>query len=220
MIIAFLLSTWQIILIIAASLTLISFALVYIDLLMHESNQQNHHIAKKALESAIDLSIKTCFKIPPSFSLDNSTYRIILFTMLLCGFLIFNHYEAIFASNLIAESAVEPYESWEDIANSKMNILVWKGTLIEDYFLNAPSGSILHEIHKNKIKGHPSLADIGLHKSLEVITKSDFFLFEDLTVYKTFDEFPCKVASLKSISLRYENNHQFEAQNIISNNFL
>ena len=175
-------------------------------MIMHQTHQQTLCVAKRALESAIDLSIKPFFKIPPCSSLDNSTYRIILFTTLLCGFLTFYHYYAIFASNLIAEKDIEPYKSWKDIANSKVNILVWKGTLIEDYFLNAPSGSILHEIHKNKIKDHPSLADFGLVKSLEVITTSDFFVFEDLTVYKTFDEFPCKVASLKSTSLRYENN--------------
>ena len=173
-------------------------------MIMHQTHQQTLCVAKRALESAIDLSIKPFFKIPPCSSLDNSTYRMILFTTLLCGFLTFYHYYAIFASNLIAEKDIEPYKSWKDIANSKVNILVWKGTSIEDYFLNAPSGSILHEIHKNKIKDHPSLADFGLVKSLEVITTSDFFVFEDLTVYKTFDEFPCKVDSLKSISLRYD----------------
>ena len=174
-------------------------------MIMCETNQQNLDIAKRALESAIDMSIKTFLKIPPSLSLENSTYRIILFTMLLCGFLTFNHYEAIFASNLIAERDVELYKSWKDIASSKKNILVWKGTLIEDYFLNAPSGSILRKIHNDKIKDYPSLADVGLIKSLDVVTKSDLFVFEDLTVYKTFDEFPCKVTSLKSTSLRFDN---------------
>lgn len=155
-----------------------------------------------AFESALDISLKSFIKLPPNFGFNTLTFKILLFSLLFCGFLTFKHYEVIFASTLIAESNVESYNSWEEFSKSKTNILVWKASALEDYFLNAPSGSILHRIHRDKVLNSPSLSETGLHGSLKKITDENYAVFEDLYIYTMFKEYPCQVAFLKSKSFR------------------
>ena len=89
---------------------------------------ENVPLKKNALNYAIGLSLKAFIKMDFDNGMRSYTFKIILFSTLVCGFVIFSHYETVFASILIVESENLPYKSWNEVAESNKIILAWKGS--------------------------------------------------------------------------------------------
>ena len=132
-------------------------------------------------------------------SMKSHTYKIILFSTLICGFIAFSHYETVFASILIVESENLPFETWQDIVESDKYVMVPKGTSLYDMFEDAPEGSAMKKILDNdKVK---DLKVYGYKGSIPFILDDTHFAFDDIDLYKEFKEFPCQISALKTDEL-------------------
>ena len=108
--------------------------------------KENVSSKKNSLISAISLSLRAFVKMDFDNGMRSYTFKIILFSTLVCGFVIFSHYETVFASILIVESENLPFKSWNEVAVSDKIILAWKGSTLYDWFEFAPEGSPLKKI--------------------------------------------------------------------------
>ena len=154
-----------------------------------------------ALISASSLCLRAFVKMDFDNGMKSVTYKIILFFTLTCGFVIFSHYETVFASILIVKSENLPYKSWRDIANSGKDIYVLFGGSTHDFFKDAIGGSAMKEIYNDgKIK---DINPIGHLATVPEIANGNYFVFDDSTIYKALGvkEYPCSISTLKTREL-------------------
>ena len=132
-------STWIVVFILLLLLTAILSGMFYI---LEKSgvdvdDQQNYSSPARAISSGITLCLRASVRMDFDNGMTSYTSKIILFTTLTLGFIIFSHYESIFASILIVQSEIVPYKSWLDVDESGKTIFVWEGTSDYDMFQNA-----------------------------------------------------------------------------------
>ena len=160
---------------------------------------ENVPLKKNALNYAIGLSLKAFIKMDFDNGMRSYTFKIILFSTLVCGFVIFSHYETVFASILIVESENLPYKSWNEVAESDKIILAWKGSTLYDWFKDAPEESPMKKIF-DQGRVQP-LNEMGFDGSIPLLMSGTHFGFNDVDLYKEFREFPCKISPLKANEL-------------------
>ena len=168
-----------------------------------ESNEKNNGAGIFAITLSTNLCLRSFLKMAPEDNLTSSTYKIILFSTLLCGYITLSHYEAVFASTLIVESEVLPYKSWDDVAKSDKLLFVTKGSINEDMFINAPSDHPMRKIYDEKIKPVPpelELKKIGKKGSVPYIINGEYLAFSSVRSYRKLKQFPCEITALQSAS--------------------
>ena len=183
---------------------ILSFAILFYALKKSnvESNK-NKEAGIFAISLSTNLCLRAFLKMAPEDNLTSSTYKIILFSTLFCGYITFSHYEAVFASTLIVESEVLPYKSWDDVAKSDKLLLVTRGSNNEDMFINAPSDHPMRKIYDEKIKVVPPeliLNKIGKKGSVPYIISGEYLAFSSVRSYKKLKQFPCEITALDSAS--------------------
>ena len=187
------------------SILMASFAML-IYFLKQFGSGPNDKITRPGFFSAtlsINLCLRAFLKMAPEDNLSSITYKIILFITLICGFITFSYYEAVFASTLIVESEVIPYKSWNDVAKSDKLLFVTKGSINEDMFVNAPPDHPMRKIYDEKIKVVPpelELKKIGKKGSVPHIISGEYLAFSSTGSYKKLEQFPCEITSLESAS--------------------
>ena len=154
-----------------------------------------------AMLLSTNLCLRAFLKMAPEDKLTSSTYKIILFFTLVCGFVTFSYYEAIFASTLIVETEVLPYKTWEDIAKSDKLVFVYKDSVVEDMFINAPSDHPIGRIYHEKVNVVPPdliLNKIGEKGSVPHIMTGKYLAFSNANSYKELKQYPCEITTLES----------------------
>jgi hypothetical protein len=69
-------------------------------------------------------------------------------------------YRAQMNAALNVKVLVLPFNSWDELATTEYDVIVFKNTVIGDSFEFAPLGSIKHCIYKNQIEPVPIPVDI------------------------------------------------------------
>ncbi len=73
-----------------------------------------------------------------------------------------------------------PFESYADILESDFDVMTFKSSANEDYFKNAPSGSILRQIYEDKIAHYPGVWQLGIEESIRRILNKEVIYSADL----------------------------------------
>ena len=195
------LSTFVFITILNVSFTVLLFLLKLLG--VESSNEKK---ASTGFFASISMSTNLCLrafvKMAPENNWTSITYKIILFFTLLCGFITFSHYEAIFASTLIVESEVLPYKSWDDVSKSDKLIFVYKDSIVEDMFIYAPSDHPISKIYHEKVKVVPPdliLNKIGEKGTIPYIISGEYLAFSNANSYKEMEQYPCEIKTLESV---------------------
>ena len=81
---------------------------------------------KYSFVTSVDMCLRTTVNIAPENQMTSLTYKMILMTTMMFGFIVFRHYEALLATTLIVESDNMPYKSWNDVLQSGRKVLVWE----------------------------------------------------------------------------------------------
>ena len=158
-----------------------------------------------SISLATELSLKTNIQDAPDSKMKSFTYKMSLLVVLFYGFIVFSYYEAYLAMTLILENNNSPFENWEDVDKSDKNLLVWKGASSEAKFKDALPGSVLRKIYDEKITIVPEdkiLNKVHASGSLAQIQNDESVVFSTLSSYQRFEEYPCKITSPKSMTLK------------------
>ena len=156
-------------------------------------------ISRTSFVTALDMSLRTSVNIAPDNQMTSMTYKVILITTMMFGFVVFSHYEALLATTLIVESDNMPYKSWNDVLQSGKKVLVWANANSELKFKVPPSGSVLRQIYDKQI-GY--MSDLGFKGSIPGVVKDDYAVFESLKSYEISPEYPCQITSADSYELK------------------
>ena len=154
------------------------------------------------LTLALEHSLKTSTMLSVNVKMKSLTYKITLIFISIYGFVVLSYYEAYLGSGFIVKNTNQPYQTWNDVAESEMNLLVKHDSLFERYFKDS-SNEVLRGIYEDKIATSPSLVDVGFKESISMIKSGQFIAYDNLRAYSKFDEYPCQIVSSKSIELRY-----------------
>lgn len=155
-----------------------------------------------AIASSIDLCLKALVKMAPDSELKSVTYKLMLMYTLIFGFVVFSHYEAIFASTLIVKSNSQKFNSWEDVAKSDEDLIIIRGSSTENTFRSARPNSALNDIYHEKIKNHDkNLASLGLDDTISEVKTGKFLAYTSFDYFTSSTEYPCKVTDVRSVEL-------------------
>ena len=155
-----------------------------------------------ATSMAINLSLRPFAKMSLDGSVKSITHRIILFVILICGYLTYAYYFSVFESALIAESKIVPYKSWHDIEKSDKLLFVLKNSIYEDMFHYAPTDHPMRKIYDEKIKVVPperTLNKIGASGTIPYIKNGEYLAFSDVKAYEKLEQYPCDITALETI---------------------
>ena len=154
---------------------------------------------KHSFMTSLDICLRTSVKIAPNNQLTSLTNKMILFTTMMFGFIVFSHYEALLATTLIVEADNMPYKNWDDVLHSGKKVLVWEAAVSELKFKAPPEKTTLRKIFNNKI-GY--MNDLGFQGSIPGVVKDEYVVFESLKGYELYPEYPCQITSADSLELR------------------
>ena len=149
---------------------------------------------------ALEQSLKTALKISVDSENSGYTYKAILITMSIYGFVVITHYEVYLGSALIVEKIEDTFKSWSDVAKSDAKILTWHGGITEA-FKKSPS-YLFQQIYQDKILNEKSLNEIGYERSIALILSGKYVVYFNADIYSRFKEYPCEIDFVKSLELR------------------
>ena len=155
--------------------------------------------SRSSIVRAIDVCLRTSVTIAPEYEMTSLTYKVIIISVMMFGFIVFRHYEALLATTLIIEFDNMPYQTWSDVLQSGKKILVWETANSEKKFSVPSNGSILRTIYDKQIG---FMDDIGYERSIPGIVDGQYAVFESLTPYELAPEYPCQIVAANSHELR------------------
>ena len=170
-------------------------------LLLFKIEGKDHYTGKLkySFVTSVDMCLRTIVNIAPENQMTSLTYKMILMTTMMFGFIVFRHYEALLATTLIVESDNMPYKSWNDVLQSGRKVLVWEESDSELKFKVTPEGSMLRQIYDQQI-GY--LNDVGYQGSIAGVVNDEYVIFESLKAYELYPEFPCLLSAADSVELK------------------
>lgn len=136
-----------------------------------------------------------------SVSAKTLAMRMSLFSVLMAGMLMFTYYRCQLNANLNVKHLDMPIKSWEDILDSKYNLLVYLGSYYLDFFTLAPLDTILSKIYHEKILTIPSeehINSLGYSGSAaKILDGSSIVLMSSGPYYEELDF--CDVMEIKEL---------------------
>ena len=122
------------------------------------------------------------------------------FTILTSTMLILIYYKGIMKSFLTIKTTRYPYETFEDILDSDLEVIVFHGAMEEEHFKHAPEGSVMRQIYLEKIKDKKSLQDIGGYAKVhDYIHKGGAVIWDSKALMARSHLYPCGVTFLPTI---------------------
>ena len=133
---------------------------------------------------------------------DRLSLKIGFISILLMAMFLMTTYKATMNAFLAIRQTKFPINSFEDVLESKENILVWKGSRWEEQYKLAPKGSLFKRIYLEKIKDQPSLTEVGgFEGALEIVARGEAIYSGSLAgVYQTKFH-PCHVTAIPNLML-------------------
>jgi hypothetical protein len=101
-----------------------------------------------------------------------------------------------------------PIKSWEDLAKSDFNVLIYKEAYGESFFKDADSGEVLRQIYDNQIAPLPTeqhINGLGYFGAISKILDGSSVIVGELEVYELAGEYPCQIIDVKP--LQYASKH-------------
>ncbi len=89
--------------------------------------------------------------------------------------------------------------SYEDVLESDMDLLVLEGLFMESYFRYAPKGTVYHQIYIEKLLGKKRLGDYSMDNAVELVAEGKALIFEGLIPFLLRPEYPCAITTSKSL---------------------
>ncbi len=91
--------------------------------------------------------------------------------------------------------------SYQDILDSDLNVINYKGSSTEEMYKAAPKESILNQIYIQKAKDYPGFYELGHETVIDRIIDNKAIFHGNLDDFLHLDEYPCKLTDVKL--LRY-----------------
>ena len=116
-------------------------------------------------------------------------------------------YRATMNAFLTVKTFSLPIDSYEDILDTDMNVIVWKGTIWEDMFALSPKGSPFQTIHQTKVQSQLGLKELGgIDKALEIVQKGHALYSGSLVPLLNTPFYPCAVQDIPALRLTMPGN--------------
>ena len=123
---------------------------------------------------------------------NNWPARLLFFSCLLTGSLIWIHYRASFTSELAARKTQMPFDSLETLLNSDYTLAIREKGFSFYTFTQSKPGTIFHQLFNTKVEDYLSPLE-GMRYVNENTKAAYYYTLESLLGYK---EFKCKVIFL------------------------
>ena len=157
-----------------------------------------------AFESALNLKLRSIISMKLNSGFESLTYRILVFILMIFGFVILSYYKAQMNAALNVDNNQIPFDSWDDVEKSGYKILVYKGGMPEEKFLFAHNSSNLRRIYQKQIKSVPTsiqLQNIKTKGSIPYLMTEDYMAYSPVIPYTIYPEFPCSITNIDSPQL-------------------
>ncbi len=110
------------------------------------------------------------------------------------------YYKANLKAALQIRTMTLPINSLEDIVDSSMKLIVWRGSSIESGYQFAPSGSVRKKIYDDKIVGKESVQDLGgFWPSLKVVQEGWSIFHGAIDAFRMSPDYPCSMIDVKKM---------------------
>ncbi len=114
--------------------------------------------------------------------------------------ILMSYYKGNLKAALQVRTLTLPINSLEDILESPMHLIVWRGGNIESGYMLAPTGSVQRQIYEQKISGKRSANDIGGRvASLEIVGEGDAIYNGAIDAFRMTPDYPCKMIDVKKM---------------------
>ena len=103
-----------------------------------------------------------------------------------------------------------PIQSWQDLYQSQYQILTVPGTFPYSKFTNAPEGSLMNKIYKEKVKTvprHKQLGAITFEESVSVLLNEKYVAYYEMDSFTSYEEYSCQIVDLKYPEFRFVRPH-------------
>ena len=130
----------------------------------------------------------------------NTALRVGFLFLTFAAMLIFFYYKATMNAFLAAKIIKMPINSFEDVVESDMEFLVKRGFLTESMFSHAPSGSLYHDIYREKLLDKKRMDDYGgIAGSIKHVIDGDAMIFTSLDPFLRKAEYPCQMVDVEAL---------------------
>ncbi len=120
--------------------------------------------------------------------------------LLLAALFLFIFYRCTMNAFLAVKTLNLEINSYEDVLESPVFVIVYRGSAAENNFKLAQPGTTLFEIYKQKVKNFPSYQDVGgLQPTLDLIKKGEAIYGGDLETLMAMDDYPCSIIDVKPV---------------------
>ena len=158
---------------------------------------------RNLLLNSLQIQLRAIVAMGNTVAKSKTSSKIGTFVVLLSCMIIFLHYRAELNAHLNARITTLPVNSWEEIYNQKMNVLISTGGVAEGYFSMAPKGSARRKIYKEVI----SKADPDQHlngkgsitRGKDALKNGNTIVFHNQEIYKSMLEYPCEFTDIKAL---------------------
>ncbi len=139
---------------------------------------------------------------PPQLQPKVLSQKIAFLSLFFMAFMVLSYYRALLKAALSVRAFKLSINSYEDILDSNLDVLVWKNGAPEDKFRLAAPGSIHRQIYEMKIHNKPGVNEVGGHaESMELVRKGRAVLYGASESRMALPIYPCKVTDI--VPLRY-----------------
>jgi hypothetical protein len=116
--------------------------------------------------------------------------------------LVLIHYRSQLNAALNVKVLNLPINSWEDLAESDCNVLVWMGTQVHDIFKFAESGTakqVIYDKHITHLPPEEFLSGLGYEGGIKKVIDGSSVLVSELESFELLPEYPCKIIDVKML---------------------
>ena len=180
---------------------LITFIVYILEQLNIEKVSENQHRFLFAFSKALSICLRAFIGKGSATGLKSQTYKFIVFSLTMLGFIVLCHYRAQMNAALNVDIKTFPINSWKELDKSNYKVLLLIGSIIEDKFKYAPSGSTLKNIYDEKIAvipDHEQRGAIGTKGSIDKVMSGGYIIYGSFEVFQRSNDYPCNIIEIKS----------------------
>ena len=170
-----------------------------------ENITANQSRTRFVIQTSVNLILRSFFNMKSNLKLKSQTYKIILFVLMTFGFIVLSNYKAQLNAALNVYVDNIPFKTWNDIARSDYQILIYANSNYEEKFMNSKDDSILKNIYNEKVKSVPPEMQLQNIKHLEdqvhIIKNGKYMIYSTAADYTHLSDYPCNITLIKSPEL-------------------
>ena len=137
---------------------------------------------------------------PPQLKPNTLSKKVAYFSLFLMSLVLMSYYKALLKAALSVRNLKLPINSFQDILDSDLDLILWKNGALEDSFRLSAPDSDMKRIHESKIKDKPGANDLGGNAPvLELVKNGQGLFYASAENKMVLPIYPCQVTDVKPL---------------------